>query len=66
MNLIRIVIAFGQEKLEEGNFSKLLSKSRVEGNIGAVKLGFGLGIFNFVIFGCYTYGLALGGVFCYE
>ena len=25
-----------------------------------------MGVFFFIIFGCYTYGLALGGVFVYE
>ncbi len=60
------MIAFGQEKLEEANFTWLLAKSWVEGNINQVKAAFALGFFNLIIFGCYTYGLSLGGVFAHE
>jgi len=66
LTLIRIVIAFGQEKLEEQNFTKFLVKSRKEGNIASVKFAFGISTFNYIIFMMYTYGLALGGVFVYE
>lgn len=52
--------------MEIENFNKLLQKSRVEGTINNVKAAFGFGFFSLIIFGCYTYGLGLGGVFCHE
>lgn len=66
LNLIRIVIAFGQESLEESSFYKLLVKSKQEQTLNSLKTAFGYGFFQFIMFGCYTYGLALGGVFCHK
>lgn len=45
LNLIWIVIAFGQENLEETSFYKLLVKSQKEQAFNSIKLGFGYGFF---------------------
>jgi ABC-type multidrug transport system fused ATPase/permease subunit len=61
MNLVKIVVAFGQEKLEETSFNKMLLKSRREQYIISLKLAFAYGFLHFVIFAWYSYGLGLGG-----
>lgn len=60
------MIAFGQEKLEESNFTSFLAKSWKEGNVSSFKFAFGLSTFNFIIFMMYTYGLSIGGLFVYK
>ena len=41
-------------------------KSRIDGNISAIKTGFGLGLFQFITFGSFVYGLSIGGVFVHD
>jgi hypothetical protein len=66
MNLVKIVVAFGQEKLEETSFNKMLLKSRKEQYVISLKLALGYGFVQFIMYMWFTYGLGIGGLFAHK
>lgn len=59
---MKIVVAFGQEKAEEENFTRFLEQNRKEGIKNHAKGVVGLAIFGIIIYGSYAYGLSLGAI----
>ena len=60
---IKVVVAFGQEQREINNYVRHLDEAKKEGQKGKLVVALSLGIFNFLIFSSYAYGLFVGGQF---
>lgn len=66
MSAIRIVVSFGQEKLEMDNYNRFLLKVRDVGKRQGAIGGMSLGFFFFVIYFCYAYSFIMGCVWIDE
>lgn len=61
-NLIKIVVAFGQEHAEEANFNRFLEQNRKDGIKNHARAVFGWAFFGIIIYGGYAYGLSMGAL----
>lgn len=62
LSSIRIVVSFGQEKLEMSNYSRFLEQVKEAGIKSGVSAGLSLGFFFFAIYLSYAYCFAIGAV----
>lgn len=62
LSAIRIVVSFGQEELENRNYSRFLARVTEAGIKSGCTMGFSLGFFFFCIYVAYGYSFAIGAV----
>ena len=62
LSAIRIVVSFGQEKLEIKNYGFFLEKVRKVGAKMGITAGASLGFFFFCIYGSYCFSFAMGAI----
>jgi ABC-type multidrug transport system fused ATPase/permease subunit len=62
LSSVKVVVAFGKEKLEIANYSNYLAVCAEIGKKQSLVVAFSVGIFFAAIYGAYTYGFGFGAL----